>query len=174
MCIRDSAHTQNHCPWPQRKEEVDARLLLYRCCHRVESLYTQTHCLWPQRKEELDARVLLYRFCHRVELVSYRDGVIAAAAERKGEIVGKGLRCWAARRCGTQSGEKRAGSRDFESPDHTPRSPAGAQPCAVVYTRAPCVPRSRERDRFLPERQKRVCISLYMHILLLVFFLVWF
>ena len=37
--------------------------------------------------------------------------------------------------------------RDSKRPKHAPRSPAGAQHCSVVYTRAPSVPRSREREK---------------------------
>ena len=37
--------------------------------------------------------------------------------------------------------------RDFERPDHAPRSPIGTHTCAVVYGRPPCVPRSREREK---------------------------
>ena len=37
--------------------------------------------------------------------------------------------------------------RDFERPEHAPRSPAGTHTCAVMYRRAPCVPRSREREK---------------------------
>ena len=40
-----------------------------------------------------------------------------------------------------------ARSRDFERPGHAPRSPAGTQTCAVAYRRAPCVPRSGEREK---------------------------
>ena len=35
--------------------------------------------------------------------------------------------------------------RDFECPEHAPRSPPGTQTCAV-YRRPPCVPPSRERQ----------------------------
>ena len=37
--------------------------------------------------------------------------------------------------------------RDFERPEHAPRSPAGTHTCTVVYRRPPCVPRSRERKK---------------------------
>ena len=36
--------------------------------------------------------------------------------------------------------------RDFERAGHAPRSPPGTKFCAVVYRRAPCVLRSRERE----------------------------
>ena len=32
-------------------------------------------------------------------------------------------------------------------PEHAPRSPARAYTCTVVYGRAPCVPRSRQREK---------------------------
>ena len=35
----------------------------------------------------------------------------------------------------------------LERPEHAPRSPAWAQTCAVLYTRASLVPHSRERDK---------------------------
>ena len=41
----------------------------------------------------------------------------------------------------------KASLRDFERPGHAPWSPAGARTCTVVYTRPPCVPRSREREK---------------------------
>ena len=37
--------------------------------------------------------------------------------------------------------------RDFERPEHAPRSPAGTRTCAGVYRRPPCVPRRRERQK---------------------------
>ena len=37
--------------------------------------------------------------------------------------------------------------RDFERPEHAPRSPPGTQTWAAVYRRAPCVPRNREREK---------------------------
>ena len=36
--------------------------------------------------------------------------------------------------------------RDIERPEHAPRSPAGTQTYTVVYRRASCVLRSRERE----------------------------
>ena len=36
--------------------------------------------------------------------------------------------------------------RDFERPEHAPRNPAGTHTC-TLYRRAPCVPRSREREQ---------------------------
>ena len=39
-----------------------------------------------------------------------------------------------------------ANFRDFETPDHVPRISARAPTCAVVFRRAPCVPRSREHE----------------------------
>ena len=38
------------------------------------------------------------------------------------------------------------GTCEFEPPDHVPRTSARAHTCAVVFRRAPCVPRSREHD----------------------------
>ena len=45
----------------------------------------------------------------------------------------------------------RAKFRDFGGPEHAPRSPAGTHTCALVYTRAPCVCRSRVRGKKKPE-----------------------
>ena len=39
-----------------------------------------------------------------------------------------------------------ASFRDSVPPEHGPRTSAGAHTCAVVYGRAPCVPRSREHE----------------------------
>ena len=36
---------------------------------------------------------------------------------------------------------------DFEPPEHVPRTSARAHACAVVFGRAPCVPRSREHEK---------------------------
>ena len=36
---------------------------------------------------------------------------------------------------------------DFERPEHAPWSPGGTHTCAVVYRRAPCVPRGQEREK---------------------------
>ena len=49
--------------------------------------------------------------------------------------------------------------RDFERPEHTPRSPAGTHTCTVVYRRVPCVPRSREREKKTGGRKRRVLYS---------------
>ena len=52
---------------------------------------------------------------------------------------------------------------------HAPRSPAGAQTCAAVYTRSPCVPCSREREKRpaaggeeLDDVQKTCILFIYM------------
>ena len=44
--------------------------------------------------------------------------------------------------------------RDFERPEHAPRSPAGTHTCTVMYTRVPCMPRSRKREQ-RPEAGKK-------------------
>ena len=36
---------------------------------------------------------------------------------------------------------------DFEPPEHVPRTSARAHTCAVVFARAPCMPRSRENEK---------------------------
>ena len=48
--------------------------------------------------------------------------------------------------------------RDFERPEHAPRSPAGTQTCAVVYRRPPCVPRSRDREKRPTAGRENFCI----------------
>ena len=37
--------------------------------------------------------------------------------------------------------------REYGRPKHAPRSPAGTHTCAVVYTRAACVPRTQEGEK---------------------------
>ena len=39
------------------------------------------------------------------------------------------------------------GTGDFEPPEHVPRTSARAHTCAVVFRRAPRVPRSREHEK---------------------------
>ena len=39
------------------------------------------------------------------------------------------------------------GTCDFGPPEHVPRTSARAHTCAVVFRRAPCVPRSREHEK---------------------------
>ena len=39
-----------------------------------------------------------------------------------------------------------ASFRDFEPPEHVPRTSTSAHTCAAVYRRAPSVPRSREHE----------------------------
>ena len=39
------------------------------------------------------------------------------------------------------------GACDFEPPQHVPRTSARAHICALVFRRAPCVPRSREHEK---------------------------
>ena len=63
-----------------------------------------------------------------------------------------------------------ARSRDFERPEHVSRSPAETHSWAVVYTRPPCVPRSRERKKRpaaggekLDDVQKRCVSYIYVH-----------
>ena len=51
-----------------------------------------------------------------------------------------------------------AGFRDFERPEHASRSAPGTQTCAVVYRRAPCVPRSREREKRPSAVREKFCI----------------
>ena len=49
---------------------------------------------------------------------------------------------------------------DFEAPEHVPRTSARAHTCAVVFGRAPCVPRSREHDKDpRPEEKKRLNVQ---------------
>ena len=54
----------------------------------------------------------------------------------------------------TESDPVIARFRDFERPEHAPRSPAGTQTCTVVYRRFPCVPadESARKDARAPEK----------------------
>ena len=59
--------------------------------------------------------------------------------------------------------------RDFERPEHAPRSPAGTHTCTVVYRRAPACPASESaRKKLRPEeecfvfRKKKSFISIDM------------
>ena len=48
-----------------------------------------------------------------------------------------------------------ANFRDFNPPEHVPRTSARAHTCAVVFGRAPCVPRSREHERKDPRPEEK-------------------
>ena len=59
------------------------------------------------------------------------------------------------------------GTCHFEPPEHVPRTSARAYTCAVVFRRAPCVPRGREHEKRpaagrekMPKCEK--CINVYM------------
>ena len=58
---------------------------------------------------------------------------------------------------GRRCREKERARGDFERPEHAPISPGGAQTCDGVYTRASCVPRSRERVKTIRGRKRRGC-----------------
>lgn len=45
--------------------------------------------------------------------------------------------------------------RDLKRPKHLPRSPVGAHTCGMAYPRAPCVPRSQQRDKRTAARRNR-------------------
>ena len=105
---------------------------------------------------KVDVRLLLYRGCHKELLQQWSTRINAVI-----NIVGaKQLACGVSiALLGSSPAEKRprgllARFRDFERPEHAPRSPPGTQTSAVVYRRVPCVPRSRERrkDPRAPEK----------------------
>ena len=59
-----------------------------------------------------------------------------------------GLACaWMALRARNASPRLVAIFRDFESPEHVPRTSARAHTCAVVYGRAFCLPRNRKHEK---------------------------
>ena len=87
---------------------------------------------------KLDVRLLLYT----VATTKYKA---FTAAEQNSWHVGFPLSCSAlAPRKATP--RLLARFRDFERPEHAPRSQPGTETCAVVYRQLPCVPRSRERQ----------------------------
>ena len=55
--------------------------------------------------------------------------------------------------------------RVFERPEHAPRSPPAIETCAVAYTQAPCVRRSRERtnDPRVPEKSVPMSKPKHVH-----------
>ena len=64
-----------------------------------------------------------------------------------------------------------ANFRDFEPREHVRRTLARDHTCAVVFGRAPCVPRSREQEkrpasrRNMPMRKKNTCIYIVVYII---------
>ena len=57
--------------------------------------------------------------------------------------------------------------RDFEHPEHAPRSLAGTYTCAVVYRRPSCVTHSREREKRLTGAgEKRANVQNNVHLVL--------
>ena len=87
---------------------------------------------------KLDVRLLLYRDCHNV------DGFYSSGAKQR--------TCgFSVVFLGSSSAENNpviiCQISRLERPEHAPRSPPGPQTCAVVYRRAPCVPRIRERQK---------------------------
>ena len=63
---------------------------------------------------------------------------------------------WMALRARNASPWLLANFRDFDPPEHVPRTSARARTCAVVFGRAPCSPRSREHEKD-PGRKRKKC-----------------
>ena len=88
---------------------------------------------------KLAVRLLLYGGCHQVELF-YSRGAKQLACGLSTVLLG------------SSSAERNPAIYlpdlgDFERAERAPRNPPGTQTCAVVYSRNPCVPRSRGREK---------------------------
>ena len=114
----------------------------YSFAHDHSTHRTDTHMQCPHTHSsgphKLDVRLLLYRDCHNV------DGFYSSGAKQR--------TCgFSVVFLGSSSAENNpviiCQISRLERPEHAPRSPPGPQTCAVVYRRAPCVPRIRERQK---------------------------
>ena len=138
-CVYRGCAVTFEIPWPPSMQLFGSETS---CVHTT---HTGTHRPRRLRKERLDVRLLLFRGRHILFrgyyiVKGFRDSVIkhdTTAASSKQNKIFK----W--RGVGGLSPRKYLpdfATVNFERPAHAPRSPGGSHTCAVVCTRAHCVP----------------------------------
>ena len=108
------------------------------------------HRPYPSQNEELCVRLMSYRGCRKAGSLSARDGVIQTwySSIRREKVKNCGVSVVLRGSARRKAIPRLLGrSRDFESPEYVPRSPAVTHTCGVVYSRPSCVPRSQEREK---------------------------
>ena len=139
----------------------------YYCC-RIAEGHTRTHA-----RSRIHSRRSTVRGCHKGKSLKRGCRVatkpLTAAAvlpkQQQREVKKKKENesylgfawAWLALAGRKANPRRHARFRDFEHPEHAPRSPAGTHTWAVVYTRPPCMLRSQEREKRPAAGREKFC-----------------
>ena len=121
----------------------------YHSTHRTDTHMQRPHAN-SSGPHKFDVRLLLYCGCHKI------DSFVSSGTRQ--------LPCgFSIVLLGSSSAESNpvisCQIRDFENPEHAPRSPPGTQTCAVVYRRAPACPAAESARKDPRAPSKRVQMS---------------
>ena len=137
-------------------------IMTHTCTHARSRTHTQTHGSWLSQREKLEARLLYRDYLSFDSCCSTSKTAAERSKNEKNDIFGVCMGLVGSTVAGRKAIPRSlARFRDFERPEHAPRSPAGTHTCVVVYRRVPCVPRSREREKDprAPEKSLQMSIK---------------